>query len=199
VAEALAAVLTTEFLPFPHNQRCSNLQKLLWHMQDLALRMADLDRQVRPIANRPVDITKPGWAARLIQGPHPLDEAAVRSQMESLFADLTNLYCTADGKEREEIRELFQKHKAFAWAATLPCEATTEDNFHRHLVLFSMNDQGTDSRDALLLLQHLCRTASAAGINTAPLLSKVAELSSDRNKYGMGSTRDILLKFICMS
>lgn len=158
--------------------------------------MAALDRHLRPIANRPVDITKPGWANRLIQGPHPLDEAAVRSQVESLLADLITLYCAADSKVREELRELFQKYKAFAWAATLPCEATTEENFRRYLVLFSMQDQGTDSRDALLLLQHLCRTASAAGVNTTPLLNKVAELSSDRDKYGMGSTRDMLLRFI---
>jgi hypothetical protein len=57
-----------------------------------------------------------------------------------------------------------------------------------------MKDQGRDSRDALLTLQEICHEAVAAGADTAPVLREVAELSSSANKYGMGSTRDMLLK-----
>ena len=54
--------------------------------------------------------------------------------------------------------------------------------------------QGRDSRDALLWLQDLCREAKNAGVNPRPMLREVAELSSDKNKYGMGSTREMLFR-----
>jgi len=55
-----------------------------------------------------------------------------------------------------------------------------------------MRDQGEDSRDALLELQELCTQARAAGVNTAPILREVAQMSSDENRFGMGSTRSQL-------
>ena len=63
----------------------------------------------------------------------------------------------------------------------------------QRLVLFSIQDQGEDSRDALLALQGICREAAAAGVDTGPVLREVAAWSCMANKYGMGSTRDILL------
>jgi hypothetical protein len=69
-----------------------------------------------------------------------------------------------------------------------------EEHLRRHLLLFSMKDQGRDSRDALLDLQDLCREARSAGVNLTPVLREVAELPSDKNKYGMGSTEDMLLR-----
>jgi hypothetical protein len=58
-----------------------------------------------------------------------------------------------------------------------------------------MKDQGRDSRDALLALRHLYSEAAGAGIDPALLLREVAGLSSTVNKYGMGSTCDMLLKY----
>ena len=89
---------------------------------------------------------------------------------------------------------LFVEYKAFAWAASLRSSPTDEENLRRHLLLFSLKDQGRDSRDALLCLQDLCREARSAGVNPGPVLREVAELSSHRNKYGMGSTREMLLR-----
>ena len=162
-------------------------------LSDFRLRIENLDQRLRPIANRPVDITKPGWGARLMKGPHPLDEAGVRHETELLLEELMTSYLNGGEETRQAIRKLFREHKAFAWAATLPFDPTTEENFRRHLVLFSMKDQGTDSRDALLWLQHLCRNASAAGVNTEPVLREVADLSNDKEKFGMGSTKEMLL------
>jgi hypothetical protein len=65
----------------------------------------------------------------------------------------------------------------------------------QHLILFSMKDQGRDSRDALLTLQEIVREADTAGVDKAAALREVAAMSSSTNRYGMGSTRDMLLKF----
>ncbi len=154
----------------------------------------DLEQRLRPIANRPVDITKPGWGARLAQSQHPLDEAGIRSEAESLLEELIGFYRASGDDERQAIRALFVEYRAFAWAASLPFRPTNEENLRRHLLLFSIIDLGRDSRDALLWLQDICREARNAGVSSGPVLREVAELSSDRNKYGMGSTREMLLR-----
>src|SRR5438874_4854608 len=163
-------------------------------LEDFELRIMDLEQRLSPIANRPVDITKPGWGMRLRQSPHPLDEAGVRRDAEILLEELISFYQESAEESRQAVRNLFKKYHSFAWAASLSFEPTREESFRRHLILFSIKDQGRDSRDALLSLQHLCREARSAGVNSPPVLREVAELSSDLNKYGMGSTREMLLK-----
>jgi hypothetical protein len=161
---------------------------------DFELRIMALDQAVRPIADRPVDITKPGWGARLAHSLHPLDEAEIRREAEMLLEAVIGFYRVCADQDREAIRTLFAKYRAFAWAASLPFGPTDEESLRQHLLLFSITDQGRDSRDALLWLQELCREARSAGVDPAPALREVSELSNDRNKYGMGSTRDMLLR-----
>ena len=163
-------------------------------IDDFESRIMDLEERLRPIANRPVDITRPGWGILLAQAPHPFDQAGVRSDAETLLEELIGFCRACRDEEREAIRALFAEYKSFAWAASLPFEPATEESFRRHLLLFSIKDQGRDSRDALLWLQDLCRKARSSGVSTAPVLREVAELSSGKNKYGMGSTRAMLLR-----
>lgn len=163
-------------------------------LEDFELRVRALEQRLRPIAERRIDITEPGWVERARQHPRPLDEAGMRREAEALLAELVQFYRTAEAPERQAARVLFSEYRAFEWAASLPASPTTEDGFRQQLLLFSLKDQGPDSRDALLMLQHLCRRAREGGVSTMPILRKVAELSSDVNKYGMGSTREMLLK-----
>ena len=154
----------------------------------------ELDECLRPIANTPVDITQPGWGRRLQQLAHPLDRAGIRQKTETLLSEIIAAYEKGNGESRQALRGLFAQYTAFAWAATVPLEPTTAQSFRQLLLLFSLNDQGRDSRDALLLLQDLCRGARAAGLKTESILRGVAELSSDINRFGMGSTKQMLLK-----
>ena len=154
----------------------------------------DLEERLRPIADRPVDITKPGWDVRLRQRQHPLDEAGIRRDAEILLEELIGFYQARAEESRHALRKLLEEYRSFAWAASLSFDPTTEESFRQHLILFSIKDQGRDSRDALLSLQHLCREARSAGVNSTPVLKEVAELSSGMNKDGMGSTKEMLLK-----
>ena len=169
---------------------------LVVEIRDFELKMMEVEERLRPIANRPVDITRPGWGTRLAEAMDPLDEAGVRHQTDLLLWQLIQFYQKSDHAERNEVRNLFKKFHAFTWAAHLSFGATTEEKFRQHVLLFSMKDQGRDSRDALLWLQHLCREAKSAGVNCESMIKEVAELSSDQNKYGMGSTKQMLLKAI---
>ena len=161
-------------------------------LTELEIEMMEIDQRLRPISTRRVDITDPDWLTLLRQRPHPLDEAGVRPAAEVLLEALIDEYQNSDDETRSAIRGLFGSYPHFAWAASLTAPPTTDEAFRRHLVLFSMQDQGRDSRDALLNLQGLCKQARAAGVDTSPILREVARLSSDENKYGMGSTRRFL-------
>ena len=81
-----------------------------------------IDERLKPIANRPVDIGDPGWAAKL-RGSSPLDEAGVRPAAEELLQRLIQAYADGDEAARATIRSLFRRFPSFAWAATLPVRA----------------------------------------------------------------------------
>lgn len=153
-----------------------------------------LDAYLRPIAQRPVDISDPDWFTKLSDGPQPLDEAGVRIETELLLAEVIEHYLQRDDATRQAIRELFAKNRSFSWAANLPFPPTTQERFRSHLILLSIKDQGIDARDTVLWLQDLCKRASSADVETEPVLREVAQLSSNDDKYGMGSTRSLLLR-----
>jgi len=154
--------------------------------------MARLDAALRPIGTRPVEITD--LKRRVENRPlfDPAGEAGVKAQAEQLLVELIHEYPISDPETREHIRKLFDSHRYFSWAATLPYEPATETAFRSHLILFSIKDQEQDSRDAILRLQYLCEKAKSAGIKIGPILEEVAELSSDLKKFGWSSTRSLL-------
>ena len=162
--------------------------------EDWELRIAKLEALLKPIATRPVDITRPGLLGRLQAGVPPLDEAGARERAERLLAEILTAYALGTVQTRAAIRKLFEKYQSFAWAAALSVPRTTWEGLRQHLILFSIKDQGRDSRDALLELQEMCKAAKADGLEMAPVLREVAAMSSDEDKYGMGSTSRMLLR-----
>jgi Protein of unknown function (DUF3565) len=161
-------------------------------MATLSERMRALDARLEPIAKRPVkfeDIPH-------LEPARPLDEAGVRPDAESLLMELVRAYEQGDADARAEIRADFNRYTSFAWAASLPAGVRRDsaDGFRTRLLHFSMRDQERDPRDATLWLDDLVRTALAAGVDVAPILREVAELSATEDVYGWGSTRDWLLR-----
>ena len=118
-------------------------------LEDWELRMMELEEKLRPIAKRTVDITRPDWLERLQAGPVPLDEAGVREPTERLLAEILAAYAEGTDQTRRALRRLFPQYPSFSWAATLSVPRTTLDGLRQHLILFSVNDQGRDSRDEL--------------------------------------------------
>lgn len=157
-------------------------------------RIREMDRLLRPFAERPVDIDRPGWLERLAEGADPLDETGLRADVEGLVLEVVDRYEALSDDARDRLRELWRAYDAFAWAASLGIPPTTLQNLRRHLILFSIRDQGPDTRDELVSLGDLCDAGRQAGIDPRPLLREVAGLSSDAGRGTMmGSTRAILL------
>ncbi|HXT38661.1 MAG TPA: hypothetical protein VN887_01425 [Candidatus Angelobacter sp.] len=157
-------------------------------------RIMALDAKLRPLAQRPVDVTRAGWVERLRSGVPPLDEADARFEAEKLLGELSAAYAQGTEETRNALRRMFAGNRSFAWAVSWAERAAGAPGLRQRLILFSMQDQGQDSRDALLTLEEICREAATAGVDIEPALREVADLSSGVNKYGMGSTRDLLLK-----
>lgn len=154
--------------------------------------IARLDRQLRPIANRTIDVNDPAWNVKLAMAPHPLNEAGIRPEAELTLVAAVELYAALDSDKRQEMREVFRHNSAFAWAATLPFDADTAEHTFAHLVHFSIIDQGSDARDAVLWLADLLATVSVPARQLHELRQRAAALSSDIDRYGFGSTKQLL-------
>lgn len=149
---------------------------------ELAERIEQLEKTLRPIADKPVAFG-PDLIERIKALPKPLDEAGVRAEAERALADAVDAYLASDSEAREEIRELFRKNRAFAWATRLPFPPDSIDRFRRHLAHFSILDQYPDYRDALLWFRDLRRSPyfEAARDEIAALSSeKTRKLISER-------------------
>ncbi|WP_344442847.1 hypothetical protein [Kitasatospora nipponensis] len=138
-----------------------------------------------------MDITDPDWSRQRSEGPHPLDEAGVRREAEAALRAVLSRYEAGPEDVRHALRALLERCRSFRWATALPFEPTPR-GFRQRLLEMSVEDQGPDTRDMMVALNHLCGQAGDAGVNIRPLLREVAELSSDVDKYAMGSTRGIL-------
>jgi hypothetical protein len=101
--------------------------------------------------------------------------------------------CATKGGIRAAVRRLFDRYTSFRWAAHLPREWDTAEEFRAHLIHLSACDQGSDTRDEILALRDLCDRALGLGIDTGPILDEVAAMSSDEDRYGMGSMRRVIL------
>lgn len=162
-------------------------------LPELERMVAKLDDRLRPVAKRPFDFNDPEWMAKLAKTPDPLDETGIRAEMEMLLTEITGHYANCSHETRQAIRSLFEKYDSASWGASFARAATTSDGVRRQLLVFSILDQGRDARDAILWLQDISAKARSAGIHLKPILEEVAGFSSEIDKYGMGSTKILLL------
>ena len=160
---------------------------------ELEAEIGPLDIRLKPVAESPVDLEDPDWEEKLDRMEDPLGEAGIRrDQAEKLLLRIVEHYRSGPDEVRQGIRDLFERYRAFAWAVHWSHRPATVEMFRQHLLLFSIIDQGQDSRDAIVWLQNLRSEATKTGVDIRPILTEVADLSSHRNKHGMGSTRDLL-------
>ncbi|MFC6018904.1 hypothetical protein ACFP2T_22190 [Plantactinospora solaniradicis] len=163
---------------------------------DVEAVVSRLNQALAPIAETPVDIDDPNWVEKMRQAPSALVRAGVADEAETALGTLLSRYGEGDESTRTAIRELFARYRSFRWAVGPSYPADTPDRFRGWLLLLSARDQGADTRDELLTLSDVCREATAAGVEIGPILHEVAALSSDVDRYGMGSMRNILLRCV---
>jgi len=166
------------------------------NLADVESEMALLDAVYEPVVSGPVDAAvrddPEAWGAGIEAelgrlGVDDRAEAAVRAAVE--------IYAAGEESLRAAVRRLFDRYTSFRWAAHLPRDWDTAEEFRAHLIHLSARDQGPDTRDEILLLRDLCDRARGLGIDTGPILDEVAAISSDEDRYGMGSMRQVILAY----
>ena len=158
--------------------------------------MAWLDAVYRPVASSPVDVEvrddPEAWGAAVAA---ELRRLAVDDRAEAAVRAAVEVYAAGNEVVRAAVRRLFDRYTSFRWAAHLPREWDTAEEFRAHLIHLSARDQGADTRDEILELGGLCEQAIGLGIDTGPILDEVAAMSSDEDRYGMGSMRRVILAY----
>lgn len=161
-------------------------------LQELEDALSRIDAKLRPIAKRRVDLSNPNWFNEMTQGAAPVDRAGVRADAQALMKTLVRDYAVADAGWRAGARALYRRFDSFGWGVPAPFDAATPAGFRAHLILFSLEDQGKDPRDAKLQLDHLIQQAGKGRIDAGPLLREVAALCGEDDPYGWGPTRQWL-------
>jgi hypothetical protein len=158
--------------------------------------MARLNAVYRPVAAMPVDHSDPDALMNLgARIEAALTGLAVDDQADAVLRAVIELYDGGDETARAAVRRMFDRYTSFRWAAHLPRDWDTAHEFRARLVHLSARDQGPDTRDEILALQDLCARAEQAGIDVDPILDEVAAMSSDVDRYGMGSMRSVILHY----
>ncbi len=152
-----------------------------------------LDAALQPIANRPIALSELSSLAERYRELNPLEQAGVREAAAALMQEMLDAYPRACCADRIEMRALFDRHRALGWAAGfLWSRASDARTLRQQLLLFSLLDQASDSRDALLWLRALCAEPGVDCASLPDLLREVAALSSAIDRYHMGSTASML-------
>lgn len=148
-----------------------------------------LDKLVAPIANGPVDLET------LDVSFSKREKSTLRDVAESaqaILGELLDEYLGGDDKVRDGLRELFWRYENFAWAVNYKMQDNSSAEAKRYLAFLSMDDQGRDSRDFMMTCTAIFDNFEEIGVSYKAELKEVVSVSSTRNKYGMGSTAEIL-------
>ena len=105
--------------------------------------------------------------------------------------DWAKKYRESSDEERAEIRAAFAKDPVLS-RSVLPFPPKTQDELRDHVTLFVIDDQGLDTRDAILAIDAICEDARKRGLDIDAVLREHLPLASDVDKYGWGTTRALL-------
>jgi hypothetical protein len=153
-----------------------------------------LDAALRPIASRPVTLADLASAEARRGWGNPLEEAGIADAAAVLMAEILEGYSRANAADRCALRRLFSEHRALGWAAgfLVPFSADAR-SARQQLLLFSLLDQGGDSRDALVWLRAFCGQPGVDCQAVPELLREIAALSSAVDHFHLGSTASMLM------
>lgn len=161
---------------------------------DWQRRIESLNEKLQPIVHREIDINAPDWQEQLANRPHPADESGLRPEIESLFNDIVDRFESLDADQRQMIIDLMDKNDSLMYSAVMDANIETYEGFRKKMLLFVIEDQGKDTRDAIVTLGYYRKRGEDLGFDVDSVFRQTAELASERDKHGWGSTRDLLLE-----
>src|SRR5260370_4840229 len=169
--------------------------------QRLSEAMRAFDARLRALLDFGIDLSRPGVLERLRATRDErrrkfaeLEEA--QKEADLLLPEMLALYRNGSDADRKMLRDVLLECRSFPWGfgwGLIDRIATAEDA-RNALAVSSMKDGGSDWRDQIVALDHLCAVMQRAGLPVAPLLVEAAAWSSDTPRFEKTrSTRALLL------
>jgi hypothetical protein len=154
-------------------------------LQEQHAALADIDVALRPWQNQERDA-------------HPFtQDRNLQTRFDSVVRRLADAYMTGTDEQREAIRHLLRNltaaRRAMGISFTEIRHKMDAVRFRLALIYESMKDLGHDPRVGSTALNDLCRAARLVEINPDPDLKEVAAASSDIDRHGLGSVREMML------
>jgi len=125
-----------------------------------------------------------------------------RAKLDELFDAFSKEYAVAPERHRQTLRESFAATTHWATGEVWKGGDSYFRRFsglerdaldlRRALVLVSLTDGGSDTRDAIMAMDDLIVWAKGDGIGYANIFREVAAMSSPKNRWGMGSIRSLM-------
>ena len=169
------------------------------YLQKWSATLPKINAPLKAFGQQEVDISAPDWFERLVEMPTPLDEDEnLRVEFNSVTSEIVDVYVQSTVEQCHRIREFLSQYEGVLHFLGVSSKLikTQKDIglFRAGLAMLSIENQGRDARDTIVALEELCKAAKQAGIDVSSYLKEIAVLSSDVDKYGMGSTRDLFLQ-----
>ncbi len=153
------------------------------------------DQLLHPVVSVEIDINEPGWEQKLDNMEHPADETGLRQEITTLFDDIVARFEFFDRDQRQQIIDLMAQKNSLMHSAIISADIDTPEGFRKHMILMAIEDQGKDTRDCILALQHYRKHAEDRGINVDTVFHEMSTIASKIDKYGWGTTSELFLTY----
>ena len=160
---------------------------------DWKRRTESLNHKLHPIVHAEIDINAPDWEEQLANRPHPADESGLRKEIEGLFNEIVDRFEWFDAEQRQAVIDLMGTNDSLMYSAVIDADFDTQEGFRKNMLLVVIEDQGKDTRDAIVALAHYRERGEELGFDVDSIFMQMAQIASDRDKYGWRSTRDLFL------
>jgi len=171
--------------------------------QSLPEAIRAFDAKLLVLSNSGIDLSAPGLLERLRAGRDErlrrfAELEDMQREADRLLPKMLDLYINGSDADRNGLRELLLECRSFRWGFGwgLIDRIASENDARDALAVFSMKDGGSDSRDQIVALDHLCAVMRRVGLPVASLLAEAAAWSSNTPRFPKArSTRSLLLHY----
>ncbi len=148
-----------------------------------------LDSMARPILETPYTGESDSFYKQI-------QALGLKDRANSIVNQLIDQFPKLNARDRLSLSELVNQYDGVNWLTDITEKVETYEAFKASLMWFVICDQGRDTRDAILSLRSFITKGETHDYPVKALLQEISELASDKDKYGWGSTRDLILNNI---
>lgn len=129
-----------------------------------------------------------------------INEEIAQLNISESITDIVNeimfAFLKVNADQRLSISELINENDTILWALKPFEQPTNIEDIENQMLWFIILDQGKDTRDAILALNEIISITKSLGFNVNTLLKKYVSLASIQDKFGWGSTQNLILRSI---